>query len=208
MAVDSQREEIPRISVETLDDWRRIKRNYTIAALTALDEQLSGNDSAEDRQVLLAHLHRFIDKTFEMARRNVRVNGQNLEDLNEDEVDTEPFDEGFDRHIWSLSDQSLRWDLQIARERRTRPEEIEKQMRDLLAAQKELDAEEAAVLEDVQDEETMVQDDIPPDAYARIDEVASQTFALVEELKQAVPVQLERSERVKTVAEEIKSLKL
>ncbi|TBU47001.1 hypothetical protein BD309DRAFT_952900 [Dichomitus squalens] len=208
MAVDSQREEIPRISVETLDDWRRIKRNYTIAALTALDEQLSGNDSAEDRQVLLAHLHRFIDKTFEMARRNVRVNGQNLEDLNEDEVDTEPFDEGFDRHIWSLSDQSLRWDLQIARERRTRPEEIEKQMRDLLAAQKELDAEEAAALEDVQDEETMVQDDIPPDAYARIDEVASQTFALVEELKQAVPVQLERSERVKTVAEEIKSLKL
>ncbi|EJF62559.1 hypothetical protein DICSQDRAFT_57486 [Dichomitus squalens LYAD-421 SS1] len=208
MAVDSQREEIPRISVETLDDWRRIKRNYTIAALTALDEQLSGNGSAEDRQVLLAHLHRFIDRTFEMARRNVRVNGQNLEDLNEDEVDTEPFDEGFDRHIWSLSDQSLRWDLQIARERRTRPEEIEKQMRDLLAAQKELDAEEAAALEDVQDEETMVQDDIPPDAYARIDEVASQTFALVEELKQAVPVQLERSERVKTVAEEIKSLKL
>ena len=58
MALDSQREDIPRISVETLDDWRRIKRNYTIAALTALDEQLSGNDSAEDRQVLLAHLHR------------------------------------------------------------------------------------------------------------------------------------------------------
>lgn len=66
------------------------------------------------------------------------------------------------------------------------------------------------------------------DAYARVDEVASQTFALVEELKQvrhrtalivawtaaesifvqAVPVQLERSQRVKTVTEEIKSLKL
>ena len=57
-AVDSQREDLPRISVETLDDWRRIKRNYTLAALTALDEQLSGNNSAEDRQVLLAHLHR------------------------------------------------------------------------------------------------------------------------------------------------------
>ena len=57
MALDSQREDLPRISVETLDDSRRIKRNYTLAALTALDEQLSGNNSAEDRQVLLAHLH-------------------------------------------------------------------------------------------------------------------------------------------------------
>ncbi|KAM5535559.1 hypothetical protein V8D89_010726 [Ganoderma adspersum] len=208
MALDSQREDIPRISVETLDDWRRIKRNYSKAALAALDEHLSPNDSHEDRQLLLAHLHRFIDRTFEMARPNVRVNGQNLEDLNEDEVDTEPFDEGFDRHIWSLSDQSLRWDLQIARDRRTKPEEIEKQIRELLATQKDLDAEEAAALEDVPDEDSTAREDIPPDAYVRLDEVASQTFALVEELKQAVPVQLERSQRVKTVTEEIKSLKL
>ncbi|KAI1788452.1 hypothetical protein LXA43DRAFT_1097276 [Ganoderma leucocontextum] len=208
MALDSQREDIPRISVETPDDWRRIKRNYTRAALAALDEQLTANDSSEHRQLLLAHLHRFIDRTFEMARPNVRVNGQNLEDLNEDEVDTEPFDEGFDRHIWSLSDQSLRWDLQIARERRTKPEEIEKQMRELLATQNELDAEEAAALEDVPDEDPTAREDIPHDAYERLDEVASQTFALVEELKQAVPVQLERSQRVKSVTEEIKSLKL
>ncbi len=57
MALDSQREDIPRISVETLDDWRRIKRNYTRAALAALDEQLTPDDSQEDRQLLLAHLH-------------------------------------------------------------------------------------------------------------------------------------------------------
>ncbi|PIL30465.1 hypothetical protein GSI_07164 [Ganoderma sinense ZZ0214-1] len=208
MALDSQREDIPRISVETLDDWRRIKRNYSNAALAALDEHLSPNDSQQHRQLLLAHLHRFIDRTFEMARPNVRVNGQNLEDLNEDEVDTEPFDEGFDRHIWSLSDQSLRWDLQIARERRTKPDEIEKQIRDLLATQNDLYAEEAAALEDVPDDDSTTRADIPPGAYERLDEVASQTFALVEELKQAVPVQLERSQRVKTVTEEIKSLKL
>ncbi|KAI0747696.1 hypothetical protein C8Q80DRAFT_1168124 [Daedaleopsis nitida] len=208
MALDSQREDIPRISVETLDDWRRIKRNYTLAALSALEEQLNGNSSAEDRQILLTHLHRFIDKTFEMARPNVRVNGQNLSDLKEDEVDTEPFDEGFDRHIWSLSDQSLRWDLQIAKERRTKPEETEKQMRDLLSSQQELDAEEAAALEEVMHADAVVQEEIPAAAYDRIDEVASQTFALVEELKQAIPVQLERTERVKTVAEEIKALKL
>ncbi|KAI0328089.1 hypothetical protein GY45DRAFT_1326747 [Cubamyces sp. BRFM 1775] len=206
--MEAQREDLPRISVETLDDWRRIKRNYTIAALTALDEQLSGSSSAEDREALLAHLHRFIDRTFEMARPNVRVNGQNLEDINEDEEDMEPFDEGFDRHIWSLSDQSLRWDLQIAKERRTKPEEIEKQMRELLASQAELDAEEAAAMAEVGEDNVQAEEDLPADMHQHIEDIASQTFAIVEELKQAVPVQLERSERVKTVAAEINALKL
>ncbi|EIW60717.1 uncharacterized protein TRAVEDRAFT_118764 [Trametes versicolor FP-101664 SS1] len=208
MSAEAQREDLPRISCETLDDWRRIKRNYTIAALTALDEQLSGNNSPADREALLAHLHKFIDKTFEMTRPNVRVNGQNLEDINEDEEDMEPFDEGFDRHIWSLSDQSLRWDLQIARERRTKPEEIERQMRELLASQAELDAEEAAALAEVGEQDVQVPDEIPAEAHQRMEDVASQTFALIEELKQAVPVQQERSERVKTVADEIKALKM
>ncbi len=58
MSAEAQREDLPRISCETLDDWRRIKRNYTIAALTALDEQLSGNNSPADREALLAHLHK------------------------------------------------------------------------------------------------------------------------------------------------------
>lgn len=67
---------------------------------------------------------------------------------------------------------------------------------------------------------------VPAEAHQRIEEVASQTFALIEELKQvcssivymvppslnyasqAVPVQQERSERVKTVADEIKALKM
>lgn len=74
-------------------------------------------------------------------------------------TDTEPFDEGFDRHIWSLSDQSLRWDLQIAKERRTKPEEIEKQTKELLASQQELDAEEAAALEDVADEQVQAREE-------------------------------------------------
>ena len=74
-------------------------------------------------------------------------------------TDTEPFDEGFDRHIWSLSDQSLRWDLQIAKERRTKPGEIEKQTKELLASQQELDAEEAAALEDVADEQVQAREE-------------------------------------------------
>ena len=58
MGTDAQREELPRISVETLDDWRRIKRNYTLAALGALEEQLGKNASEKDRKALLAHVHR------------------------------------------------------------------------------------------------------------------------------------------------------
>lgn len=38
----------------------------------------------------------------------------------------EPFDEALDRHIWSLSDQRLKWDKEIADRRRSRPEDIEK----------------------------------------------------------------------------------
>lgn len=38
----------------------------------------------------------------------------------------EPFDEALDRHIWSLSDQRLKWDKEIADRRRSRPQEIEK----------------------------------------------------------------------------------
>ena len=66
MGVDSQREDLPRISVETLDDWRRIKRNYTLAALSALEEQLAGsNASPEDRKVLLAHVHKVSENSGE-----------------------------------------------------------------------------------------------------------------------------------------------
>lgn len=74
-------------------------------------------------------------------------------------------------------------------------------MRELLVTQKDLDAEEAAALEDVPDDGSTARKDsayqtpllslcgpyfvlVPSDAYDRLDEVASQTFDLVEELKQ------------------------
>lgn len=54
----------------------------------------------------------------------------------------EPFDEGLDRHIWSLSDQSLQWDGEIARKRREKPQEVERLMRELVDAQKAVDEQE------------------------------------------------------------------
>lgn len=52
-------------------------------------------------------------------------------------TDTDQFDEALDRRVWSLSDQRLKWDLEIAKKRRGIPTEVENLMKDLLEKQKE-----------------------------------------------------------------------
>lgn len=54
-------------------------------------------------------------------------------------LEMEPFDEALDRRIWSLSDQRLKWDREIASKRRTRPQEIEASLEDVLDQQQVLD---------------------------------------------------------------------
>ena len=96
-------------------------------------------------------LGQFIQKTFEIARANVRVNGRNLDEVPEAEEgaqpsyscwfrvvlirtpDSEMFDEGLDRRIWSLSEQCMQWDVDISKKRRERPLEVERLMEDLLS---------------------------------------------------------------------------
>ena len=53
--------------------------------------------------------------------------------------DMEQFDESLDRRVWSLSDQRLKWDLEIALKRRGVPLEVEALMRDLISQQREHD---------------------------------------------------------------------
>jgi len=55
----------------------------------------------------------------------------------------EPFDEALDRHIWSLSDQRLKWDREIAGRRRTRPGEIEAQIREVYSQHHDVDLDDA-----------------------------------------------------------------
>lgn len=55
----------------------------------------------------------------------------------------EPFDEGLDRHIWSLSDQRLQWDGEIAQKRREKPDEVQRLMQELLDNQRAIDDMEA-----------------------------------------------------------------
>lgn len=63
----------------------------------------------------------------------------------------DPFDEGLDRHIWSLSDQSLQWDGEIARKRREKPIEVERLMKELIEARGAVDEEEEEAYKKVND---------------------------------------------------------
>ncbi|GBE82557.1 hypothetical protein SCP_0409410 [Sparassis crispa] len=205
--MDAQREDITRISVDTLQDWQRVKANFTDAALTVLDEQLAARTSSLDRDVLREYVQRFVERTFEMTKPNVRINGRNYEELDEDEQEEEPFDEGFDRHIWSLSEQSLKWDRELADKRREKPREVERLVHELIESRRA--AEDASFPEDVDGlEDEGPKEDVPDTTYENSEQVSREVYAISEELKQSVPVQLERSERVRNVATEIKSLKL
>jgi hypothetical protein len=91
-------------------------------------------------------LSQFIDTTFEKAKPNVRINGKKFEDLKDEDDgasstgsargcrslindsnsdrEIEPFDEALDRETWSLYNQRLQWDLELATKRRNRPQQV------------------------------------------------------------------------------------
>jgi hypothetical protein len=107
------REEVQRVSVDTINDWKRIKSNFSSAAFAALDEILETSGSSVDKNALLPHIDQvwlclapglhytkltcnlpaqFIQRTFEVARANVRVNGRNLDEVPEAEESASLFD--------------------------------------------------------------------------------------------------------------------
>ncbi|KIP02003.1 hypothetical protein PHLGIDRAFT_112510 [Phlebiopsis gigantea 11061_1 CR5-6] len=200
------REEVPRISVDNLYDWERIKKSYEDAAYSQLDARTQGQ-SKEDRERLRAAMQKIVERTFEMCKPNLRVNGRNFEDLNAEEQGIEPFDEGLDRHIWSLSDQRLQWNGEIARKRREKPREVHRLMKELLETQQAVDEMEKEEYEAVELAEGEAEPDLSDETYENINETVKKTFAMVEELQQSVRLQHERTERLKVVTAEIKALK-
>ncbi|KAH8105471.1 hypothetical protein BXZ70DRAFT_1075444 [Cristinia sonorae] len=208
-SMDSQHEGIPRIAVDSLEDWYRIKQSYTTAAISAFERRVASTPrSTQDIARLREHLNRFIDKTFEMSKPNVRVNGRNFEEINEDEQGMEPFDEGLDRHIWTLSGQSLNLDGEVADKRREEPERQVKLLESVLERQRAFDEKEAEELAKMGgDVEMDAGETLPEETFAEIQTVAQQTFAMVQELQQSVATQHERSTRLTTVTAEIKALK-
>ncbi|KII88816.1 hypothetical protein PLICRDRAFT_639208 [Plicaturopsis crispa FD-325 SS-3] len=204
MAADPTREDLPRISVESIQDWKRVKANYRSAALSQFDLVLESSSSKaqSERDAILAHLNKFIEDTFEIARPNLRINGRNFEDFNEDEREVEPFDEALDRHIWSLDDQIVRSNKDLADKRRSIPQKVESMIKEThtMADEALADTEDTAM-------EDIVEDDPLEAKYPEIEEVLLTIAAQAKELSQVIPLQHERSERVKTVSHEVKALK-
>ncbi len=69
------------------------------------------------------------------CHRNLRVTVHVLwSGLNSDR-EIEPFDEALDRETWSLYNQRLQWDLELATKRRKRPQEVVDVLEKLFQAQ-------------------------------------------------------------------------
>jgi hypothetical protein len=104
------REDLPRISVDTIHEWQRVRSNFANTALSRVDSRLAASPSILNRDAVLQHVMQvrqasvesftstidalfdlqFVDMTFSSAEHNLRVNGRNLEDLDENEQGGDP----------------------------------------------------------------------------------------------------------------------
>lgn len=50
------REDVQRVSIDTINDWKRIKSSFSSAAFAALDEILETSGSSVDKNALLPHI--------------------------------------------------------------------------------------------------------------------------------------------------------
>lgn len=100
------REDIPRISIDTLRDWHRTKANFSKAVLEQFDQTIRQSGLESERASLLPHVQQvrqsvvpsqsvpphtssqFIETTFEKAKLNVRINGKKFEDLKDEDDGT------------------------------------------------------------------------------------------------------------------------
>ncbi|KAK7468770.1 hypothetical protein VKT23_003271 [Stygiomarasmius scandens] len=196
--MNNSREEVPRVSLDSVEDWKRIKSTYTDFILAQLEDDNIPADSP-----VIKYMQRYIEKSLTSAQSNLRINGRNFESLvdQHDEPDIEQFDEALDRRVWALADNRLAWHKEIANKRRTIPQEVQHSLRGLLE-QERAEERNLEYIDDLQDldieEEPDNQRDIMPDFH--------KTSAWAEELSQSIPNQRERSERFESVADDIKKL--
>lgn len=55
-AIDPKREDLPRISADTIQDWQRVKSNYKNALVTSVDDRLAAQGLSKERELVLLHL--------------------------------------------------------------------------------------------------------------------------------------------------------
>ncbi|KAI0043553.1 hypothetical protein FA95DRAFT_1498435 [Auriscalpium vulgare] len=207
-SVGSSRGEYPRISVDTMQDWKRVKANFAEAVQTKLfDEYLATSGLTAQKEMIAPHIQQFIDATFEKANLNIRVNGQNFEDINSrDDPEVEPWDEELDRETWTvLYNKRLQWNRELGAKRRTKPTEMAGLLEQMLEAQRVAELEEA---EEVGAEaEVMEEPDLDEEALAGAEDTYAKLATLAEGLQQTLQTQQERTTRLKVVEKEVKALK-
>ena len=49
------RDDLPRVSIDSLSEWRRTKENYTNATIAIMDRKLAELNMTEHRDLLLQH---------------------------------------------------------------------------------------------------------------------------------------------------------
>jgi len=201
------REDLPRVSVGSVHDWQKVRTNFKDAAVSQLQERIvAAKGLSQERDVIIAHLDQFIERTFGLAQPNLRINGTNFESLDESGREMDPFDETLDRRIWSLADTRLQWHKRIAATRRTVPTEIESTLSTLLERHRELDAALLPVgSEEIPEEEPTTEEETL--RRQRVEQALQNTSALANELDQTVSRQQERGDRIKVIAMEVKTLK-
>lgn len=192
------REDIPRISVGSAQDWEKLKIKYRKEAIEILEKYIPADGLGNERDALMRRANEIIDQTFRIAQSNIRINGQNFELLGDGMGShTEQFDEALDRRIWSLAATRLQWQKKIAQTRRKFPSEMETVLQHLLEEQRtvEMDPEEIVPDSDVDDAEA---------GLPQIQKWSQPVLALGEELSQTIPVQEERSRRFSSVTSSLK----
>lgn len=51
------REDLPKVSIETEQDWRRIQQNLSAALLAHMDTELETHGQSGDKDALLPYVH-------------------------------------------------------------------------------------------------------------------------------------------------------
>ncbi|CAE7168545.1 unnamed protein product [Rhizoctonia solani] len=130
--------EIPRIALNSIDDWNRIQEAFDSNVQDILNTTLAAGEplSVEDKEMLLACLKDWQKDTFDTAKPNISVNGQDLENYIPEAEETEPYDELLNGRRQASTEEQLVWDKTLADRRRKAPKEVERVVEDLLIRQR------------------------------------------------------------------------
>jgi len=195
---EDSREEVPRIHLESIKEWERVKSNVR-DAMGGLLERAGDGEAAT---AIKAHLDHWADLMFEDAKLNIRANGRDLEECEGSVDETEPYDEVLDRRIWTLSKEKIAWDRTLAERRTVTPREIERLVRDLLKRQRE----QERVLPQDQSLALPWPESSTLASAAHVSATQTSSMSLANELQQSLPALLERSERARMVTREVTRL--